>query len=144
MTVRRKDQLKAINQNLGLTIKDYTIFVKYDDAGITRDFESFVQVKMHGTFLQDNLIETLCSRVTPSELADLVLARNSAEIAAMAQISIEWAEKIVQTFCYWNILFELQVLAKQPKPVITVRTKSIPAKDIPVLNFRMDSGTLFF
>lgn len=73
MTKRRKTQLKGINTNLGGTIKDYTIFVKYDDAGITGVFESFMQEKMHGTYLQDNLIENVCSRITPSELADLVL-----------------------------------------------------------------------
>lgn len=133
MTERRKAQLKGINANLAEIIKDYTIFVKYDDAGITAEFESFIQEKMRGTYLQDNLIENLCSRITPSELADLVLYRNHKEIAAVAKISTEWAEKIVDKLCYWDILFQLQALAKQPKPIITVRTKSTPPKEIPVL-----------
>ena len=133
MTVRRKSQLKGINANLRWTIKDYTIFVKYDDAGITAGFESFIQEKMHGTYLQDNLIGDLSSRITPSELADLVLERNYQKIATTAKISNEWAEKIVDKLCYWNILFELQALAKQPKPIITVHTKSTPPREIPVL-----------
>jgi len=133
MTVRRKAQLKGINANLGTTIKDYTIFVKYDDAGITAEFESFIQAKMHGTYLQSNLIENLCSHITPSELADLVLERNYKKIATTVKISSEWAEKIVDKLCYWNILFELQALAKPPKPIITVRTKTTPPKEIPVL-----------
>ena len=133
MTARRKDQLKGINANLGVIIKDYTIFVKYDDAGMTAEFESFMQDKMHGTYLQDNLIENVCSRITPSELADLVLERNYQKIATTAKISSEWANKIVEKLCYWNILFELQELAKQPKPIITVRTKSTPPKEIPML-----------
>jgi hypothetical protein len=133
MTARRKDQLKGINANLAETIKDYTIFVKYDNAGITAEFESFMQEKMHGTYLQNNLIENLCSCITPSELADLVLERSQEKIAMKAKISIDWAEKIVAKFCYWNILFELQALAKQPKPIITIRTKSTPPKEIPVL-----------
>ncbi len=133
MTVRRKAQLKTINANLSGTIKDYTIFVKYDDAGITTEFGLFMQQKMHGTYLQDNVIADLCSRITPSELADLVLDRSTNRIATTAQISIEWAEKIVEKLCYWNILFELQTLAKQPKPIITVRTKSTPARTIPIL-----------
>jgi DNA repair exonuclease SbcCD ATPase subunit len=133
MTERRKAQLKGINANLAEIIKDYTIFVKYDDAGITAEFESFIQEKMRGTYLQDNLIENLCSRITPSELADLVLYRNHKKIAAVAKISTEWAEKIVDKLCYWDILFQLQALAKQPKPIITVRTKSTPPKEIPVL-----------
>ena len=133
MTARRKSQLKGINANLAETINDYTIFVKYDDAGITAEFESFIQEKMHGTYLQDNLIENLCSRITPSELADLVLECNCQKIATKTMISIEWARRIVDKLCYWNILFELQALAKQPKPTITVRTKSTPPKEIPVL-----------
>ena len=132
MTVRRKVQLKGINTNLSGTIKDYTIFVKYEEAGITAEFESFVQQKMHGTYLQDNLIEQLCSRTTPSMLADLVLHRNSDKLATIAKISPEWAEKIVEKLCYWNILFDLQVLGKPPKPIITVRTKTTPAREIPV------------
>ena len=133
MTERRKAQLKGINANLGVTIKDYTIFVRYDDAGITAEFESFIKEKMHGTYCQDNLIENLCSSITPAELADLVLERNFQKIAARTQIATDWAEKIVNQLCYWNILFDLQALAKQPKPIITVRTKSTPPKEIPVL-----------
>jgi len=133
MTARRKAQLKGINNNLAETIKDYTIFLKYDDAGITAEFESFMQQKMHGTYLQDDLIENVCSHITPSELADLVLERNCEQIAKKSEISTEWADKIIDKLCYWSILFELQALGKQPKPIITVRTKSTPSREIPVL-----------
>lgn len=132
MTDRRKVQLKTINSNLGAIIKDYTVFVKYDDAGMIADFVEFMQEKMHGTYLQENLIETLCSHISPSDLADLILDRNASAIAMRTKISNEWAEKIVNKLCYWGILFDLQVLAKQPKPVITVRTKSLPTKEIAV------------
>lgn len=138
MTERRKAQLKGINSNLAITIKDYTVFVKYDDAGITTAFEQFMQEKMHGTYFQDNVIESVCSHITPSELADLVLARNHAKISATAKVSTEWAEKIVDKLCYWSILFELQALAKQPKPIITVRTRSTLPKEIPV--FQLSDG----
>ena len=86
MTTRRKTQLKAINANLGATIRDYTIFVKYDDAGITAEFEAFMQAKMTGTYLQDNVIGNICRHITPSELADLILEMNRDVIAAVAQI----------------------------------------------------------
>jgi len=138
MTERRKLQLKGINANLGVTLKDYTIFVKYDDAGITTEFEQFMQNKMHGTYLQDNVIESVCNHITPSDLADLVLGRNHAKISTTAKVSTEWAEKIVEKLSYWNTLFELQALAKQPKPIITVRTKSTPPKEIPV--FQLSDG----
>lgn len=133
MTGRRKGQLKAVNANLGATIRDYVIFVKYDDAGITSDFVSFIERKMQGTYLQENTIENLCSRISPSDLADLILTRDHTKIASIGSISVEWAQRIVEKLCYWNILFELQALAKQPKPVLTVRTKSTSPKDIPVL-----------
>lgn len=133
MTARRKSQLKGINSNLAATITDYKIYVKYDDAGIIAGFAEFMQSKMHGTYLQDNIIETLCSRITPSRLADLILARDGTLIAQESGISEEWAAKIVDKLCYWNILFDLQALSKQPKPIISVRTKSVPPKDIPVL-----------
>jgi DNA repair ATPase RecN len=133
MTARRKAQLKSINANLGQTIKDYTIFVRYDDAGITEEFETFMQEKMHGTYLQDDVIERVCRHITPSELADLVLERKAEEISKIAGVSTEWAGKIVSKLCFWSSIFELQALAKQPKPTITVRTKSTPTKEIPVL-----------
>ncbi|MBI4026089.1 MAG: hypothetical protein HY360_13975 [Verrucomicrobia bacterium] len=133
MTERRKAQLKNINQNLALTILDYTVFVRYDDTGITDEFFSFVQNKMTGSYFQDPTARQLCERVTPSDLAEWVLARNVGQIASSAGISTEGAQKIIEKLCYWNILFDLQVLAKQPKPIITVRTKSVPTKDIPVI-----------
>jgi AAA domain, putative AbiEii toxin, Type IV TA system len=134
MTDRRKNQLTGINSNLSLTIRDYTIFVKYDDSGITAEFVTFMKEKMHGTYLQDNLIETLCSNIAPSALADLILDQDAANIAILGKISVEWANKIVDNLCYWRTLFELQVLAKQPKPVVTVLTKSAPPREIPVLH----------
>jgi DNA repair ATPase RecN len=133
MTTRRKAQLRGINANLGATIKDYTIFLKYDDAGITTEFQKFLQQKMQGTYLQDNVIASICDCITPSDLADMVLARNATRIAAMAKISADWATKIIDKLCYWGILFELQALAKPPKPTITVRSKGAVPKDIPVL-----------
>lgn len=133
MTARRKAQLKSINANLGSTMKDYTIFVRYDDAGITAEFEAFLQERTTGIYLQDNLIQTMCSRISPSDLADWVLSRDYDQIVSGANISREWAEKIVDKLCYWNIIFDLQSLAKHPKPIITVKTKSLPIKEIPVL-----------
>jgi energy-coupling factor transporter ATP-binding protein EcfA2/uncharacterized protein YjbJ (UPF0337 family) len=138
MTDHRKAQLKGINQNLTLTIKDYTVFVRYDDEGITDDFSTFIENKMTGSYLQDQTIRQVCGKITPSALASWVLSRNDAEIATAAGISLEWAKEIVSRLCYWPILFELEVLAKPPKPIITVRTKSTPPKEIPV--FQLSDG----
>ncbi len=133
MTERRKAQLRGINQNLALTLKDYTIFVRYDDAGITDEFCSFIEEKMTGSYLQDQTIRQVCGKITPSDLATWVLSREEEKIASATGISIEWAQEIINRLCYWNTLFELEVLAKPPKPIITVRTKSTPPKEIPVL-----------
>ncbi len=138
MTARRKLQLKGINANLGLTIRDYQIFVRYDNTGITAGFESFIREKMQGTYIHQSSIEAVCSNITPSDLADLVLNRNFTEMATITKIPTEWAKKIVEKLCFWNILFELQVLAKQPKPIITVLTKSVPPREIPV--FQLSDG----
>jgi len=133
MTARRKSQLAGINAHLAATITDYTIFVKYDDMGITEDFEAFLQEKMHGTYLHDDVIEQICRNIMPSDLADLVRAQDYVEISNQAGISQEWAQKIAAKLFFWGCIFELQALAKQPKPVISVMTKSAPPKRIPVL-----------
>ena len=138
MTERRKAQLNGINSNLATTIRDYTVFVRYDDTGITAEFEEWMQEKMHGTYLQDNVIENVCRHVSPSDLADIVLSRESTKLSTTCKVSKEWASTIIDTLCYWGIIFELQALAKPPKPIITVRTKSTPPKDIPV--FQLSDG----
>jgi len=133
MTERRKAQLQAINVSLRATMKDYAIFIRYDDAGITDQFEKYLQEVMEGTYMQDETIKTICEAITPSELADLVLARDYAKVEALTGISSEWSHTLVETLCYWHILFELHVLAKHPKPIITVKTLSTPSKEIPVI-----------
>ena len=132
MTQRRKRQLRGINKNLSVTIKDYKVFVKYEESGITDGFCDFIREHMQGTWLQETVTEQICDSITPSELADLVLSRDVTEIATKTGVSVEWASKLVEKLCYWNILFELQALAKPPKPVINVHTKSTPPKLIPV------------
>ncbi len=138
MTTRRKDQLRSINQNLSLTIPDYLIFVRYEDSGITDAFSAYLKLKMHGSYLQDQTIEQICMRVTPADLSTWILARDLVAISTGAGISQQWAQEMVGKLCYWEILLELQVLAKPPKPVITVRTRTTPPKEIPV--FQLSDG----
>lgn len=133
MTIRRRSQLDQINKNLTQTLTDYKVFVSYDAAGITDEFLAFILDKMRGKYLQEQTARQVCERVSPSELADWVLSRDVESIASTARIDLKWAEELQHTLCYWDILFELQVLAKQPKPIITVLTKSIPQKNIPVV-----------
>jgi hypothetical protein len=132
MTKRRKDQLQSINANLARTITDYQVFVKYEDTGIVEEFCRFITEKMHGTYFQDDAARQLCERVSPGDLAGWVLDRDHEEIAKATGLGMPWPERIVDKLCYWNILFELEVLSKQPKPVITVLTRSAPPKRIAV------------
>ncbi len=138
MTTRRKGQLKAINANLREIIKDYAIFIKYDDSGIIDDFEGFLQEKMRGSYLHDNVIANVCSRISPSRLADLVLARRFADIVTEVNLSEDWAQRLVDKLRNWRTLFELQILAKQPKPIITVLTKSNPP--VPIVVTQLSDG----
>jgi hypothetical protein len=133
MTERRKSQLRHINENLSRTISDYTVFVRYDSAGIIDEYLAFVQEKMSGSYLQEQIARQVCERIDPGDLANWVLSRNIGQIEKASGIAPNWAQELQQRLCYWNILFELQVLAKHPKPIITVRTKSSPAKEIPVV-----------
>ena len=133
MTGRRKAQLKQINQNLSISIPDYKIFIRYDNSGITDEFCKFVQNKMTGTYFQDHAVRQLCEKVTPSDFADWVLQRDFKKIVETTGLSAEWAQQIVGKLCYWNILFDLQVLAKQPKPIITVHTKGAVVQEIPIV-----------
>ncbi len=132
ITRRRKNQLRNINKNLRKIIQDYVIFVRYDDSGITTEFEKFLQENLHGTYIQDHVIENICNSITPNELAKLVYKNITNELERITDISIEQSEKIIQKLWNFKVIFSLQVLSKQPKPIITVKTKSDPPQIIPV------------
>jgi DNA repair ATPase RecN len=133
MTARRKAQLAKINANLGRTLQDYTVFVRYEAEGIIDEFLEFIKLKMAGTYFPEQAARTLCSRVTPSELGDWVRKRDVDSIEKQGGISSDWAHQVVEKLRSWTVLFELQILAKQPKPTITVRTKSDPPREFPVI-----------
>ncbi len=133
MADRRKAQLANINANLARTITEYTVFVKYEDTGIVDEYMRVVLEKMSGTYFQEQSAQQLCERVAPSELGRMILASDAGGIAKAAGIDVKWAQEIIGKLRFWNTLFELEVLAKPPKPTITVRTKTTPARDIPVI-----------
>jgi len=133
ITRRRKKQLRNINKNLRKIIRDYVIFVRYEDSGITTEFEKFLQENLHGTYIQDNVIENICNSITPYELAKLVYKNKTTKLERITGISNEQSEKIIQKLWNFKVIFSLQVLSKQPKPIITVKTKTDPSRVIPVL-----------
>lgn len=132
MTARRKGLLSRINASLGEIIKDYLVFIRYDGAGITAEFEGFMRGAMHGTYLPDDAIKQVCEKVSPSTLAELVAAKDEKALEAALGLSGDWPAKFIAQLSPWPTLLRLQELAKPPKPIITVRTRSTPTRDIPV------------
>lgn len=133
MSDRRKAQLESINRNLSKTIQDYTIFVRYDATGIIDAYLAFIRDKMAGTHFREQAAIQLCERVAPSDLADWLLANDTAQIEATSGLDAEWVRDLFSRLRNWSVIYELQVLSKQPKPIITVRTKTPPTKEIPVV-----------
>jgi energy-coupling factor transporter ATP-binding protein EcfA2 len=133
MAVRRKRQLAAINSNLKTTINDYVIFVHYDPSGITAEFEAFLQDKLTGTYVHDSVILEICKNVTPQRLAELLI-KDDLELASKeTHVAVEPLRKLFGHLKFWSVIFDLQALAKHPKPVITVTTKGGTPKPIPVI-----------
>jgi predicted ATPase len=93
-----------------------------------------MQARMTGSYLQRQQIENICSKVTPSDLALWVRNKDYGKLRTATGISLQWAEEVIGKLFTWQSIFDLQVLAKPPKPVITVHTRSTPPKVIPVFN----------
>jgi hypothetical protein len=129
---RRKAQLKSVNDNLLATIDDYTVFVHYEPSSIIDDFRDFVLKEMHGTHFQDQMADQLCSKISPSELAKLVLDEDAKQIASAGGINEDWASEMCENLRLFRILHSLEIMWKPPCPVITARTKAAKPKEIPV------------
>jgi hypothetical protein len=129
---RRKGQLAGINKNLGTTIKDYSVNLYYDSRGICDEFKNLVLEVMHGTYLQEDTVDTLCSAVTPQQLAELARKNLFDEITKASGIAQNWSAQIVQRFQALTELHKLETTWKPPSPVIKVLTKGAQPKQIPV------------
>jgi AAA domain, putative AbiEii toxin, Type IV TA system len=129
---RRKSQLKAINQNLRQTIEDYSVNLYYDASGVIDEFYALVDRVMHGSYFPADSARSLCSRVSPGDLATLVAAGDLAAIVKAIGITADWARELLKRFGVLAALHELQETAKQPKPVIKVVSKGSSPKDIPI------------
>lgn len=130
-TSRRKAQLARINQNLGRTIKDYTVVIHYDSGGNTAAFVSFVAGVMKGSYFSDDAARKLCAAVSPSDLAGFVVAGNLAGLQSAAGIDHSWCVQLVERIKQWGTLHKLQVIDRPPMPLIKVMTKSYAPQQIP-------------
>ena len=132
VTERRKGQLHRINQCFKGTIEDYAIYLYYEPAGICNEFVTCVLNEMHGTHFPEATAEALCQKTTPSTLAALVSAGDTAALAAIGGLGPSWARQLVQRSSQLKFLHALQVTNKPPCPRIRVLTKTTPQVEIPV------------
>ena len=129
---RRKAQLSAINKNLASTIKEYSVNLYYDPAGIIDDFKKLVLEVMHGSYFQEDAAEPLCRSTTPHDLARFVASGAANEIAKIDSVGMDWARQILQRFAPLDKLHTLQTTWKPPLPVIKVRTRGPMPKQLSV------------
>jgi PHP domain len=129
---RRKGQLNAINVNLRRMIGDYAINLLYDPSGIIGDFKTLVLDVMQGTYFPEDAAQTLCSRITPYDLAQLVRSNDANSIAAQCNISIDWARQLLSRFQDLTRLHDLEIEAKPARPIIRVLTRESQPRQIPV------------
>jgi hypothetical protein len=132
ITARRRAQVKGINSNLAETIKDYTVAVYYDNRGSIAKFKDFVSEKLHGTYFQEDSITLLCSETTPELLAHFVAAADIAAITNLKGVAAGKAYQIVERFQPLVVLHALEVMWKEPCPIIKVVTRGARARQIPV------------
>jgi energy-coupling factor transporter ATP-binding protein EcfA2 len=129
---RRKTQISEINANLAQTIKDYTVVLYYDQRGDLSTFKNFFADIMRGTYFQDDSMIDLCAATTPDNLAKLIASRDLNNIATLGGIGEAKAAQIIERFQRLTTLHRLEVIAKEPCPVIKVITRRNPPKEIPI------------
>ena len=132
ITARRKAQLASINQNLARTINDYSVFVHYETSGIITEFKEFFLQKMQGTWFKEEQAEVLCAHVNPAALAAAILDGTLENLCGTGGIEATWATTIFERLKLYVDIHALEFMWKPPLPVITVRTKATPPKQIPV------------
>lgn len=129
---RRRDQVREINKHLARVIDDYTVAVVYEEPGFIDDFLGCIRGAMQGQYFQDEMARKFCAATSPAELARLVRDGKSAEVAKIAGVGDAWARRLVEQLSTLEVNHALEVIWKQPAPMIRVLTKAAPTRQIPV------------
>lgn len=129
---RRRAQLQTINRSFKQTIRDYAVVVYYEPSGILAAFSGLVDEVMHGSWMPEAEIKSVCEATTPLELAQLVANGDVAAVAVLGAVGMKWGAEIVRRFKPLEHLHRLEVCHKPPSPFIKVLTKTKSAKQIPV------------
>jgi DNA repair ATPase RecN len=132
ITKLRESQLPNINKNLGKVIDDYLVYFHYDKTGVIDEFKNYLLKIMQGEYFQEDMARRFATEVEPSTFANLLWNNDVKAIARIASIGDQWAEKIAAKFFNYDCLYELEIMWKVPKPVITVKLRNQQAKQIPV------------
>jgi ABC-type cobalamin/Fe3+-siderophores transport system ATPase subunit len=126
----REKQLPSLNRNLSRVIDDYLVFLHYDKNGIIDDFKEYLLKIMQGDYFQDDMAQKFATATTPALFVDLLWKKNKHEIAKIAAIGNQWADKIFNKFFNYDYLYTLETMWKSPKPIITIKLKTTPPKEI--------------
>jgi chromosome segregation ATPase len=93
MTTRRKALLASVNSNLSQSLQDYTVFVSYDSEGIIDEFLAFIQMKMSGSYFNEQNARQLCRNVLPADLATWVRNRQVEELERASALRVNGAHR---------------------------------------------------
>jgi AAA domain, putative AbiEii toxin, Type IV TA system len=132
LSSRRRAHVSAINETFKRTIHDYSVYLRYDKAGICEDFVALMGELMNGSFMQDKDIERMCRAVDPLRLAELVREEDESGLASIDGVGDKWTPELRRRLAPLEHLHRLQVVAKPPAPVIKVLTKTVPQTEIPI------------
>lgn len=128
----RESQLPNINRNLSKVIDDYLVYLHYDKNGVIDEFKNYLLEIMQGEHFQEETARKFAYEVTPPSFSDALWRNDKKRIAKIAGIGDQWAERIFRRFCNYDCLYELELMWKIPKPIITVKLKGQSVKEIPV------------
>lgn len=127
----RRQQLNIVNRHLDAAIPDYKIWIMYIDGAMTSEYLRFMKDALVGSHVRETVIKTLCERVSPTELSDLVRAADVQELATRAGITADQAGQIHAWLHFWEKIFALQIVNRPAKPQIRVRSRATN-QDIPI------------
>jgi hypothetical protein len=129
----RKGQLDRINIAFKSTFKQYLVRIIPDDAGITAEFESFIDEKMHGTRYPREAAAKFARAIAPAALADILQAGQGVELAKVDGVG-DWAETVLVRLGVPEIVLQLRAMWKPYVPVFKVQS---PGEDPKELNFKI-------
>jgi DNA repair ATPase RecN len=128
----RESQLQNINRNLSKVIDDYLVYLHYDKNGVIDEFKDYLLEIMQGEHFQEETARKFALGISPSFFADILWKSDKKQIAKIANIGDQWAERIYRKFRNYDCLYKLELMWKVPKPIITVKLKNQPVKEIPI------------